>query len=85
MRWSGVCQLCTAYLNQHGRQGRTVPCFRTRFYVQDERYTAGAGRAGAVPLILARRLTQGEVRAGVARKATVYYFPQITQITQIIV
>ena len=27
-------------------------------YVQDERYTAGAGRAGAVPLSFARRLTQ---------------------------
>jgi hypothetical protein len=33
--------------------------FRMNGYVQDERYTAGAGRAGAVPLSLARRLTQG--------------------------
>jgi len=30
-------------------------------YVQDERYTAGAGRAGAVPLKLARRSNAGAV------------------------
>jgi len=32
--------------------------FRTNGYVQDERYTAGAGRAGAVPVRFARCLTQ---------------------------
>ena len=33
-------------------------------YVQDERYTAGAGRAGAVPFRFARRLTQGGGESG---------------------
>ena len=33
--------------------------FRMNGYVQDERYTAGAGRAGAVPLSFARCLAQG--------------------------
>jgi len=33
--------------------------FRMNGYVQDERYTAGAGRAGAVPHKLARHMTQG--------------------------
>ena len=33
-------------------------------YVQDERYTAGAGRAGAVPLSLAQCLTQGGGESG---------------------
>ena len=33
-------------------------------YVQDERYTAGAGRAGAVPLSLAQCLTQGAGESG---------------------
>ena len=32
-------------------------------YVQDERYTAGAGRAGAVPLSLAQCLKQGSAGA----------------------
>jgi hypothetical protein len=32
--------------------------FRMNGYVQDERYTAGAGRAGAVPLRLALRVAQ---------------------------
>ena len=26
---SGLCQFCTALLNQHGRQGGVVSCFRT--------------------------------------------------------
>ena len=32
--------------------------FRMNGYVQDERYTAGAGRAGAVPFSFARCLAQ---------------------------
>jgi len=32
--------------------------FRMNGYVQDERYTAGAGRAGAVPFKLAQCLSQ---------------------------
>ena len=33
-------------------------------YVQDERYTAGAGRAGAVPFNLAQCLMQGGGESG---------------------
>jgi hypothetical protein len=33
-------------------------------YVQDERYTAGAGRAGAVPLSFARCLAHGQGESG---------------------
>ena len=40
MRRNGAFQFCKESRYLHGRQGRTVPCFRTRCYVQDERYFA---------------------------------------------
>ena len=57
----------------------------------------GTGREGGLGHAQERRLSgwhsielrtvcrgrREEVRAGIARKATIYYFPQITQITQI--
>ena len=36
----GVCQFCKESLYLSERQGCTVPFFRTRCYVQDERYFA---------------------------------------------